>query len=369
MKELKSHHKILNILFLLNILFILSKEDIFNNPLLVAENENPISIRGSSGAYYIFTSGRHIKLTSTGQIESSNTFPTYNAPYVWIADQNNNYYIFASNVGYKVTINSNIPSNFNKPLITYPSSTKFLGSITETKNDGSSFTGCLCPIVNNEAIVYGRGNSYSIVFSFLKKPISYTITIAFTNMEEKMGCKKIQNGQYLCAVIYGYTVHVYLFSHLSVIVMKCQMKTSLHSDLNNILNNHTSLELFDTDDDNKKIVCAKNRLTFDMECLKFGITITTTTRTLTLSCSQTQETEISDIIIRFPTQRSNIEGCAFKKFYSEYLFCCAGTGKIFCARISLNYDLINTFDLEFPGVNSKINHFSDLTSFGVLFFS
>ena len=66
MKNSKCPNRIINSFFILNILFNLSVEDIFNNPLLISEKDNPLPIRGASGTYYIFTSGEQIILYSNG---------------------------------------------------------------------------------------------------------------------------------------------------------------------------------------------------------------------------------------------------------------------------------------------------------------
>ena len=366
MKHLKFHKIIIDILIIIQSLIILKTEDIFNNPLLIAEKGNPVAVRGVSGSYYIFTSGQQIILNSKGEIQSRYSFPSYNAPYIWIADESaNNYYIFSSNAFYKVTLGGTSSSE-TKPSINYPDSSKFIGSISETKDLGDSTYGCLCPIETNEKIIYGRYNRFNIRFSFLKKRISYDLTLSTTSMEEKMACKKIESGQYICALLYGYIVRIFLFSHLSLSYSSCEMKKNLESDLNNAFRNHTSLELYDTNVRSKKLICAKNLTNFDIECLMFSITITKTKGSS--SCTQTQSIEVGDIIIRFPTKSSSREDCFRNKFTSEYLFCCGGNGLIKCGRFYENNTLITTFDLEFPGTNSNLKFFSDQSTYANIIF-
>ena len=62
-------------------------------------------------------------------------------------------------------------------------------------------------------------------------------------------------------------VQIYLFSHLSVSSSKCEMRISYHSTLSDLLNHHTNLDLYDTDISTKKILCAKNLDTFNIECV------------------------------------------------------------------------------------------------------
>lgn len=69
MKNNKFHLKIIKDFISILILIILTKKKIFYNPLLISENANPVIIRGSSGSYYIYTSGEHITLKTTGEIQ------------------------------------------------------------------------------------------------------------------------------------------------------------------------------------------------------------------------------------------------------------------------------------------------------------
>ena len=154
MENNKFYLNIIKYIFLLLIFIKLTKGDIFNNPLLISENANPVIIRGSSGSYYIYTSGGHITIKTTGEIERK-TFPSYNAPYIFISDESsNNYYIYSSSAWYKITLGNNNYQSQSKPSITYPTSSTFIGSISETENDGSYLIGCLCPIATNEKIIY-----------------------------------------------------------------------------------------------------------------------------------------------------------------------------------------------------------------------
>ena len=171
--------------------------------------------------------------------------------------------------------------------------------MTEKYKLESIFQLFLCPIERNESIIYGKINTYNLILTFLKKKVSYKFVLGTNSIEHKIECRVIQNGQYLCAVAHGYTIHIYLFSHLSIGNGKCEMKKTLYSTLNNAMTNHTYIELYDTASNTKKILCAKNRETFEIECLLFILTITT--QTGTTSCSQMQSVATTTIILIFPT--------------------------------------------------------------------
>ena len=365
MNNFQNPKKFLNIFFILNILYLTSKEeDIINNPILISENENPIYIKSTSGAFYIYTSGELITIKSTGEV-TKKTFPQYNFPFIWISDEGSNYYIYSSNAMYKVRL-GNSYSVFTKPSITYTDSTKFVGYMREKKYTGNSMMNCICPVEAEEIIIYGRYRQKYIVFSFIKKSVSYTSLISSSSsMEDKISCKMIENGQYLCAFVYNYEVHIYLFSHLNQL-LKCEMQNSLHTDLKEKFNKHTTVELYDTSTKNVKLVCAKNINTLDIECLDYTITISNSLGIVI--CSQDQSGVASQIKLRIPTGSSSREECVYQTFTSENLFCCGGNNFIKCARITSDIKLITTFDLEFPGANRKINFFTDHSTYVNLFF-
>ena len=123
------------------------------------------------------------------------------------------------------------------------------------------------------------------------------------------------------------------------------------------MTNHTYIELYDTANNTQKILCAKNRATFDIECVLFILTINT--QNALTSCSQTQSVATTTIILRFPTSSRNGQDCIFRNFAGEILFCCGDTGFIKCSRIARN-TVVNTFELEFPGSNSKLSFFSEM---------
>ena len=139
MKNIKCSKKLFYILFILYSLLILSKGDIFNNPLLISDKPNPIVVRSTSGYYYIFTSGEAKVLDSTGAIVATNNdFGTYSNPYTWINDQFNNHYIFSQDKYYQVTFSgtSTTCTAKTKPSLTYTTSYLNIASISESLNYG-----------------------------------------------------------------------------------------------------------------------------------------------------------------------------------------------------------------------------------------
>ena len=366
MKNIKCSKKLFYILFILYSLLILSKGDIFNNPLLISDKPNPIVVRSTSGYYYIFTSGEAKVLDSTGAVVATNDFGTYSNPYTWINDQNNNHYIFTQQEYYKVTFSgtSTTCTAKTKPSLTYTTSYLNIASISESFNFGNTNPGCLCPILINEVIIYGKTGTYDLIFTFMKRGVSYTFRLGTTSIEHKIACKKIDSGQYFCGIIYLYTVHTYLFSHVSVDAFNCEMRNPLDSTFNDLMTDHTSIEIYDTELSNQKILCAKNRATFEIECILVIVTIQTVNSGN--SCSQTQKVEYSNILWRLPTSSTSMDDCFFRNFAGEMLLCCTETDTIRCTRMSGGTSTV--FNLEFAGSNSKLYFFTDSNSYANFIF-
>ena len=213
MNEIKNPTKILNILISLLTFLILTKGEIFDNPFSITKNViNPIKVKGSNGYYYILTSGRYFILGSNGTKIVDGDFPTYNSPYTWINDESNNNYIFAKDKYIQVTFNEETISYnvIDKPTaegMEYPDNSKHIGSMAETSTVARE--NCLCPIEENEVIIYGKKGANNLVFTFLKKKFSYKIEVG--GIEDKIDCKIMQNRDYLCTLTVSKKVYFYVF--------------------------------------------------------------------------------------------------------------------------------------------------------------
>ena len=129
--------RIINIIFILNIFFLLTKEEIINNPIKISDYSNPI-ILTTNTQYVIYTSGQRIILNmETGEIESTTDFYTYNKPYILCKDESNNFYIYS----YSNNLFQFYPeySSFSFYSRTFPTSTKYVGYIEEEVTNNASF--------------------------------------------------------------------------------------------------------------------------------------------------------------------------------------------------------------------------------------
>ena len=358
MKNANSFLKIRKILFLINIFILLSKQDIIENPFLISDNGNPIVLQTASN-YYVYTSEKIVCLEkSTGAIKSIYSFGKYDSPYIWIVTETNKYYIYSSNYFYSVSIPSSY-SSVSKPTISFPSSTSFVGYIKESY---FASDGCLCKISTDEIIIYGKYSTSNIIFSFMKAGYAYAVSIS-PNLEDKMNCKKIENSKYICAVIHDNVVYILVFIYKQG-RLKCEMQNLSKVQFNGLLNTHTDVEIYDTTSSTSKIVCAKNINTNNIECLAVIINFSYTL----LLCLISVEVQRTPIIIQFPIKPENNGACILQGFLSEILFCCSGSNLIRCTRLQSNYEVIASFDIEFPGENTLKTILTDTSNYVSLFF-
>ena len=360
------------IIIIFNFLIITSKEeDIINNPILVTKHGNPIILQNSN-YFFIYTSGERVLINRATREISSIAFGSYEAPYIWVKDESNNYYIFASNVMYTVYIPNSYETK-TKPSIQYPTSSSFIGFMKETQYTNSNLLyGCIFSIEKNEIIIYGTYTSKKIIFSFLEKKEALIVDLSnyFSEIEDKMSCKVIANGQYVCSIVSENKVYILLLTRVisDTSLTKREMKLLKITSPEGLLNSHTSVVLYDMTNINSKIVCAININTQYMECVYFESYFTNTFSFTSLKCSNQVSIGFSQIIMTFPVDPNTNGDCLLSNFVSELLFCCGGRDKIICSRINTDFSFINNFELDFPGENSKINIISDGLSYSSIFF-
>ena len=356
------HNAILLVIFLL----FLSKEEIINNPFKINDFSNPMIIKKNS-KYYIFTSGQYIVFNNENRlIESTSTFVEYDTPYVLCSDESNNKIIYIKNLKKYFNI-TNLPtySQVNLPSISFPNSNNYVGYIMETEYEGrsildSAYHNCRCAIDKNEIVIYGK-NTISMEFSFILHE-TYDIILINLNFEDQISCKVLINAEYICALITSKKVYLYIFGYVTKYMSSssnCKIIEIGNTDIN-IMKTHTKVTLYDTTNNKVKILCAKNTNNNKIECIFISCEVEEKIKALLLQYTYTPTFKIgTEIILSFPLESTNNEECVFKVFGQEYIFCCGGNNLIKCARLKADYSLINTFILDIPGENTKLNIFSE----------
>ena len=123
-------------------------------------------------------------------------------------------------------------------------------------------------------------------------------------------------------------------------------------------NNHDSPIIYDIDEwasYHSKIVCSREINNNLIECLPFYIDAK---YSHSYSTTNIRFVKYSLAKFKFSYKENN---CSFTIFKSEYLLCCGGVGVISCDRRDMNFNLINTFNINLPGNTSNltIEHIDD----------
>ena len=324
---LQKWYHIQKILFLINILFPSSKEEVINNPIKISDHSYPIILQTDT-QYYILTSGEKIFVEKeTGEIKSNSSFISFSFPYVLCQTQSNIYYFFTKNLNnynyYLITINGYEDATLTSNI--FPTSNIYLGYIKETKYEyevSSLVAGRRCDISENEIIIYGKKNQNILILSYIIMAKNYPITIV-CNFDDKLICKMHINAEYICALSCNGKIYFYVFilkAKLPSILSDCSIESY---DYNiPIFSSHSDILLIDTSVTTNKVLCAKNNNNMNIECIIIYYTIT---EAFLIKIIHSVNVEYSsNYILSIPFESSNDGDCYFKILASELLLCCGG---------------------------------------------
>ena len=370
--------KIHFITFLLFILFN-NTYQIINNPqqILYEDFINYPIIYGSSEVINIllpeYKYSHNLSSKSMTQID---TFCNYSFPYMLI----NENYLYSKGNRYLISLSDSNCNSKNLGQLGLPSNSLFVDYINEETFSPSSHygvagieeaTGLRCQALEGEVIIYGKDDTSKFIFSYIEKGKTLEFTLQ-NDFEDIFSCKRIVSSAYLCAFISGNKVKVIGYAYQTInprSEVNCTMKEIMNKDIS-LMNAHTQIRMFDTDIETEKVICAKNKDTFKMECLKITIEFN---EELETQEEVTDETENVIKIIKTNKYSLNLvyenkitfsfevgslidERCIFKKSIErEYLFCCGGEDSVSCARIDNDFNFINSFFISAPGNNTDLD--------------
>ena len=276
MNNIKFQTKILNTLIIISTLLVFSKGEIIDNPYLISENENPIKVVRDGECIQIFTSGK-LYYFQKGHIGNSYSFPVYSAPCIYIEKEG--WYIFTNNeyFTWQYEAGGFKKVSRNKPGLTYPNSDKHIGQLIELGYEGDEE---YCKKSSDERIIYGKRNSgggdpNSLYFTYLTAGKSYGFPIN-RDLEDKIECRFFRN-DYICVSVQDHAVYIYLY-YLATKNKDCEMKNTCNVVIGK-MSEHTYVELYEYFEIDSVyfnemgimyFLCAKNRKTYDIECLSIN---------------------------------------------------------------------------------------------------
>ena len=327
----------------LTFLLLLTNQQILNNPLniLYPELRNPIIFNSLNTSYNIITSGTIFVFDrETSQFKFSlisNDF-TYSSPYFICIDESNNYFLYANKNYYQVVLNTALEIENLDYIKTIDSTVKFCGYIKQFEFDkGNNFLDFRSDMDENEIIIYGKKEK-KIYFYYVNKNKGFEGNINIDKLGEQMSCKLVDSVRYICAYNSGEKVKVSIF-----ILTKAgnyEILKEFKTEDDNNFNKNDNILLFDTKNNEQKILCSRNMINNKTICSKLQINL------------YTNNIEFNSIAIDFEIP-FNIKNCDLTWFSSEFLFCCMNSSIISCNRLNDdNYEIINNFKINLYGENS-----------------
>ena len=245
--------------------------------------------------------------------------------------------------------------------------TKYFGYLKESyfrkKGNGDHY---ICDIYTDETVIYGtkQGQNTTLVFSFTKGQKDQIIYLS-SSFLEKMSCKVITNGIYLCALIRvdQVSIHLFLYYYLAD-EDKCSLSNYISSY--GVLSSIAYVEMYDTDEGEIKIICGKNKNNNNTYCKSITVEINQQCST---DCTYSPVFHISENIITIPTNKSNNYFCDLGRLSNEMLYCCGGSDLMTCARLNTDFTLINSFNINYSGYLTYLYILTDGSTFYDIFFS
>ena len=365
------NHSFFRFILLLLLFHSFKEEEVINNPIIITDHPNPI-ILVSSTKYIILTSGQTIYVNKeTGTIASNYNFCEYSFPYVLGTTESGQKFIYSSQKFCEFSLPNTYRTYTDNSLI-YSDNNKYIGYIRESEYNGNEnkYMDCRCEMSKDEIIIYGKKESSKIVFTYVYKlRKSFIIDTKCSDLEDKMHCKKLLNSYYSCASICNGEIILYFFSYLttsSYTTSDCEMSYKNYLNFKNF-KSHTSIEVYETTDNTKDLICAKNINSAGIECILFRYIFTENISDS--KCSYGISGTYSYLFSFTSSEGTNDQNCDFNSFGSEYLFCCGGTNFIKCERLDSQWESILTFNLNLQGENNIINILVSSSSFATVFFT
>ena len=199
-------------------------------------------------------------------------------------------------------------------------------NIIESINDASKMVSLL-----NNIIIYGKKNKKICFYYIYSKKL---LCSDLENIDGYISCKLFKEDCFICIYSTDTQIKISILSNKNEEII---MTDTYNMDY--IFEEYDNLIYYDIDFQSSRIICGRKKNNGKIKCIAED------------SLDESQETESDtnspyNINAIFSFEENN---CNYTKFNSEYLFCCGKTGIINCERRDMNLQLINLFNITFPG--------------------
>jgi len=337
-------------------ILIVSNENIITNPVLYNQGDNPY-LFSFDNYYYLYLKSKFTKINKeTRETDKENfmSYGLYSSPYIWMINQDKEIFLYVYDEAWfsvnEATYTSLSSSNDNLYNGGYMMETEFV--------QNNKVSQCICDIPRNEIILYRYNAEKKINLFFKEQNKEFSLThdiFSYFEFEEKISCKVLSSGIYVCALCAN-QVEIVLIRYFWMGVSNCKADIFAKHDVTE-LTNHKSVKIFDLFIQNKKMICAINRETNVYQCLFLGIPVSVTCGDI--ECTYMAEFEPTDIKISIELGSYDDVDCelANSVFDNEGLFCCGLSETVRCLRLTKEneeFSIKDTFEKDYGGPNSKL---------------
>ena len=326
----------------MNIIFI--SNQVIRKGIIKIKDElsNPIIFDANAQNFNVISSGELFVIDKeTNEIKYQNDSEIFDPPYLLYMDKTKNYFLLANGDHYKINLNEqneviSLSRNTSLEIDFY-----YIGYIIQKDSSDNDEE-------IDDVIVYGK-NGREIYLYYIYENRPYTINyVSQENIEDKyLSCKLIDKDIFICSF------HTYGF--FRIIILICNRDTKICDEgfyLSYSSSEYSNGFLFDTLDNNVKVLCSKKGGVITIACSYITIELTDNYNII-------KNEQLFDLSYDYFITSCLTENCNFIYFFSEYLLCCSCLNHIACTRFKLDFEIINYFVLSIGGRLSKVTFFKN----------
>ena len=202
-------------------------------------------------------------------------------------------------------------------------------------------------------ILYGKKND-NLYFILLNSGKTQFISIG--NFDGNFSCKYIEDNLYFCAFSTNNILRLKYF----ILNFSENKKKDIETEEYPAFIVHDNIILYDTSNNKNKMLCAKKINNSEIECIILVISYTKNEGEISSVSTKFIDIDKNEYKINFSYEHDN---CNYTIFNSEYLICCGKTDIIYCERRKMDLQLIDLFNITFPGKIKNLTIESDNNKF------